>query len=522
MNADLILSNLVALTPHPATRGRGAGLIAIRDGRILHVGDRSDHAALTGPHTRVVDCQGATVVAGFNDAHCHPVAFAMTTRYVDCSPARIDSIPDLIDILRGRAARLPAGKWLRAANYDPTALAEQRPPNRWELDRASPMHPVILVERAGQHCVLNSRALALCGIDEATGPSDAGAIGRDPASGLVNGVVSGNHAQVAASIPPLARDEIDAGLHEANRLFLQSGITSLQDTSWSNTPAHWHAMADYKRRGLLAPRVSFFVGADAVSAFAAEGWRTGSLHPDCERNALRIGAAKIALDESTGNPRPPQALLDATALAAHRAGFQLAFHVPDVALLDRSLNALAYLRERGAAFRWRPRFEHCPACPAEWLDRLAASGATVVAQPALLPLAVPAWHEHEHDPGEPSLALFPFRSFLRHGIPLAFGSDAPLGGCAPLDGLKAAVTRRDEAGRALAVDEAISVSEAWRCYTRGGACAAGEDDVMGALVTGHRADLAVVAGAGEWADAGDLERAGVVMTLIDGKIAWAL
>lgn len=519
MNADLILCNLVAFTPHPASGARRADLIAIRDGRILHVGDRSVRAALAGPHTRVIDCQGATVVAGFNDAHCHPVAFAMTTRYVDCSPARVGSIPELIDVLRSRAADLPPGNWLRAANYDPATLAERRPPNRWELDRASPGHPAILIDRAGQHCVLNNRALALCGIEESAQPSDAGLIHRDPESGRINGVISGNHAQVAAAIPPLAQDEVEAGLRAANRIFLESGITSLQDTSWSNTPAHWQAMADYKRRGLLGPRVSFCVGADAVAAFAEQGLRTGSPHPDCEPGALRIGAAKIALDESTNTPDPPQELLDDTALAAHLAGFQLAFHVPDLGLLRRSLDTLEFLRETCFQSCCRPRFEHCPACPPEWMGRLAASGAVVVAQPGLLQLAGPAYRESV--PTGQQHGLFPFRSFLRHGIPLAFGSDTPLVSCAPLNGLQAAVTRRDDAGGRIAAEEAISVLEALRLYTYGGAYAAGEDDAKGTIRPGQRADLVVIAGAGELATAEDLERAQAVMTLIDGKVAWA-
>src|SRR5690606_1588007 len=128
-------------------------------------------------------CQGATVIPGFNDAHCHPVAFAMTTRYVDCSPPRVASIADLIEALRLRAADTRRGHWLRAANCDPAALVERRLPNRWELDLASPDHPTIVVERDGQHCVLNTRALALCGIDESTETSDAGTIHRAPESG---------------------------------------------------------------------------------------------------------------------------------------------------------------------------------------------------------------------------------------------------------------------------------------------------------------------------------------------------
>ncbi|WP_348772094.1 amidohydrolase family protein [Thauera aromatica] len=50
-----------------------------------------------------MDCQGATVIPGFNNTHCHPVAFVMTTRYADCSPPHVRSIADLIDALRARA-----------------------------------------------------------------------------------------------------------------------------------------------------------------------------------------------------------------------------------------------------------------------------------------------------------------------------------------------------------------------------------------------------------------------------------
>ncbi|AYH43227.1 amidohydrolase family protein [Azoarcus sp. DN11] len=517
MNADLILDNLAAFTPERLAGRRGADLIAIRDGRILYVGARAARPTLAGPHTKLVDCRGATVIPGFNDAHCHPVAFAMTTRYIDCSPLR--DIAGLIDALRSRAAATGYGHWLRAANCDPARLAEQRLPTRWELDLAAPGQPVIVVEHAGQHCVLNSRALALCGIDETAESSDAGSVHRDPTTGRLNGIVSGNHAQVAAAIPPLASDEIEAGLRTADRIFLESGITSLQDTSWSNTPAHWHAMADYKRRGLVSPRVSLCAGAGSVAEFAASGMRTGSAHPDCPPGALRLGAAKIALDESTGDPNPPQDLLDAVALAAHGAGFQLAFHVPDPTLLDRSLNTLAWLDAAGLAPRLRPRFEHCPVCPPEWMDRVAASRAVVVAQPALLPLAAPALHACAPDPARPP--LFPFRSFLHHGIPLAFGSDAPLVPCAPLEGLKATVTRRDAGGYCVAPEEAIPLADALRLYTWGGAYAAGEEDVTGTIAAGRRADLVLVEGAEAWATADDLARAQVVMTLIGGKIVWA-
>ncbi|MCK2088302.1 amidohydrolase family protein [Thauera aromatica] len=93
--------------------------------------------------------------------------------------------------------------------------------------------------------------------------------------------------------------------------------------------------------------------------------------------------------------------------------------------------------------------------------------------------------------------------------------------CAPLEGLKAAVARCDDAGRAVAAEEAIPLTDALRLYTWGGAHAAGEEGATGTIEAGRRADLVVIEGAGDWATAEDLARTRAVMTLIDGKIVWA-
>ncbi|MFQ5426711.1 MAG: hypothetical protein ACE5EV_06500, partial [Gaiellales bacterium] len=65
--ADLIITGATVWTvdrENPRARG-----VAIRDGRIIHVGDDQGALAHRGPDTRVIDADGAFVMPGFNDSH---------------------------------------------------------------------------------------------------------------------------------------------------------------------------------------------------------------------------------------------------------------------------------------------------------------------------------------------------------------------------------------------------------------------------------------------------------------------
>lgn len=511
MAADLILCNLKALTFDGV--GTAPDLIGIAGNKICYVGDRRALRDLKGRNTRILDCAGGVAAPGFNDAHCHPLAFALTLRCVDCSGRRMRDIGDIQATLREGAETLSDAEWLRAAQYDPSTLTEKRPPTRWELDQAVPHLPVILVERAGQHCVLNSRALELCGISESTADSVAGRIHRDPSTGVPNGVVSGNHEAVASTIPPLSDREIEAGVSEANKEYLSLGITSVQDTSWSNGYQHWLMMKRLKERGLLTPRVALFPGIDSLDDFVEAGLQTGS-----GDEQLRVGSIKLALDESTGDLRPPQEALNQAALAAHRAGFQLAFHASDVYMLQLSLQAIHFVRQYVTSDPIRPRLEHCPVCPPALVPEIAHSGATIVAQPNLLFVTGPRYLREaapEHLPW-----VFPFLSFRKHGIPLAFSSDSPLTPCGPLHAIHTAVTRIVADGSAVTIDQRLRIADAFKSYTFAGAWASLENETKGSIAVGNLADLVVFDSDPTQMTPDERIQARVIFTLIDGKVVW--
>jgi len=508
MTADLMLRNMVR--QRFGVHSAPVELIAIQGNRITYAGAADALGELCDADTRVIDCQGGMVLPGFNDAHCHPFAFAMSHIYLDCSQARC--IGDILAAVRGQAGRARNQKWLRAAQVDLSSLAEKRLPYCWELDQAAADRPILLVERSGQHCTLNTRALSLCGIDENTADAENESIGRDPVNRKPNGVVSGNSERIARTIPPPTEEEIQAGLRQANQVYLSLGITSLQDTSWSNAYHHWQAWHSFKQRGLLAPRLTMLAGYDALEELKEKGLRTG--HGDLQ---IRLGAMKIALDESSGVVHPSQEDLNQAALRTHLAGFQLSFHVPDVELLQMSLRALAFVRDMALTPCARPRFEHCPVCPPDLMPMLAESEAIVVSQPNLFQQTGPAYLDQVA--GEQLNWIYPYRSFLDHGIPLAFSSDAPLTPCDPLQAIQTALTRTVSGGGILAMEEQLTLIEAIDAYTSAGACATGEEQEKGQLAPGQLADLIVLSTHGKTLPE-QFGTAEVVMTLIDGKIAW--
>src|SRR5437867_11094710 len=67
--ADLVLTGGVVITLDPAHPRASA--VAVRDGRIVAVGDEAQVKRLIAPTTKRIDLAGRAVVPGLTDAHVH-------------------------------------------------------------------------------------------------------------------------------------------------------------------------------------------------------------------------------------------------------------------------------------------------------------------------------------------------------------------------------------------------------------------------------------------------------------------
>ncbi len=509
--ADIVLKNANLITmDHSCPTGQ---MVALTGNRITAVGNSSDSVHFTGPGTRVIDCAGKTLTPGFNDAHCHIFSLMRKQLTLDLSASVVKSIADIKRLLNQKAQNTPSGEWINGSDYSDFHLAEKRHPTRWDLDEVAPDHPVILSHRSLHACVLNSRALALAGINIATPEPPGGSIRRDINTGEPDGVLFDMLGYIRYRVmPPLAEEALTRGFTDVNHLFLSLGITSLQDATVTNDFKRWQIYRRFIDKGLLKSRIYLMTGMDNTDAFRNAGlkFRTGD-------DSLRMGGLKIVLGEATGQLFPAQPDLNRIVLEAHRQGCQVAIHTVEPETIEAALIAYenALLSHPSAH---RHRLEHCAESTPPLFERIKKLQAVVSMQPPFL-----------YYSGERYLVqvkpdnlrwLYRVKSFLEAGIKVAGGSDNPVVPNNPLVGIQSAVLRQTERGNTIAPEERVSPLDALALYTTGAAYASYDENVKGSITPGKLADLVLLSDDPTRVPAETIGQIRVLLTIIGGEIVW--
>jgi predicted amidohydrolase YtcJ len=533
-DADLVLSGGRVR----ALDGRGSdhSALAIRGDRIVAVGDDAAMTPWVGLDTRSLALDGRTVVPGFIDPHTHVAGNARDPRNVECRDffdPTITSIDDILSRMRDAAARLPAGEWVVAISspMPGTRLAGDRALTKADLDQAVPDRPAFI--SFGPHQSLaNSRALDACGIGRDTPDPNGGEIVRGP-DGSPTGLLRETAQQVVKRTRPGVEDDLETRLLGELERCAARGVTQIHDVV--TTPAEVRAYASLAASGRLPVRVRLLVRA-YQSQFETWGIARLGVGPDFGSDDLRIGAVKLSVDggSSAGQAafypaagqngedpvlRMTQKELDPIVAGYHAAGIQVCIHAVGDLAVDMALGSLA------AALRAEPRADHRHRV--EHMGNFAVTQARLATarELGLVPIPNPTGLYYL---GPSSMRtytperlgrVYAFRLLLDEGLPFTTASDG--GGLWPVDPLRdigAAVSRVARDGTVIGADDAVTVDEALRAYTSGAAWAGFDEDRLGSLTPGKRADLAVLA-----ADpsAVDPERIGTIevdLTLKGGRI----
>ena len=508
--SSLVLYNATVHTLDP-THPR-ASLIAVRKGCITFLGDARDLDRLRGPGVHCIDCQGGSVVPGFHDAHLHLLGLAARLVSLDCTPKTTPSLAALKEAVRHRTQGIPAGQWVRGWGYDETALIEGRHPTRHDLDETSSQHPVRLIHRSGHAAVLNTLALQCAGITRETSDPPEGVIERD-AHGEPTGLLLEMDAYLEERIPPLSLEELSEGMRRADAWLLSHGITTVHDASPGNDLSRWHLLRRFKEEGTLTPRALFMPGVRGLDGFLAEG-----LHYGSGDRSLWLGPAKVFPTMTTGAMVPSTEELRVLAQLARDAGFPVAVHAVENEVVEA---AAEVIRTTGSppGSPLRHRIEHASELSPSALGRVVESGAVVVTNPGFLFFGGERYRSEVAPEVQPW--LYRIGSLQRRGVPLAFGSDAPVEMPATMAELYAAVTRRSARGVPLSIEEGITADEALRAHTVGGAHAAGAESWLGALKPGMAADLVVLDRDPFVLQPEALREVMVQTTIVDGQVVWS-
>jgi len=510
--AELVLKNANVITMNP--KQPAAGLVAIKGNKIMSVAGNDKLGELAGAKTRIIDCEGKTVVPGFNDAHCHIFSFLRQLLSIALSPESVRSIVDIKAAVRQKAQNTPPGRWLSGTGYNEFYLAEKRCPNRWDLDEVAPNHPVVLAHRSLHACTLNSLALSLAGITQETEDPPGALIDRDLVTGEPTGILFEMLGYIREKVmPPLSEEELNEGIALANQHYLSCGITSLQDATIGNNLGRWQTFRRFKESDRLKSRLYVISGIDAMSQFQEASLASGS-----GDSQLRLGGVKIMVKETTGQLEPSQSELNQQALAAHKTGFQLAIHAIEPATVEAAITALEYVHSHPPQKDRRHRIEHCSVCPPPLLERLRKLRTVIVTQPLFL------YYSGERYlatvPADQQPWLYRIKSMLNSGLTVAASSDSPVVPDNPLVGIYAAVTRKAESEQSILSEEGISAEQALAMYTVNAAYASFEEKAKGSISPGKLADIVVLSNDPTNAPLEEIKDIRVAMTIIDGKVVW--
>ena len=510
-----------------------AEALVIRGSLIVGVGALAELAERF-PGASEIDVGGRTVLPGLIDAHNHFLATGESLASVDARYPGIASVDDLIQRLRDAAEFAPPGGWISASGFDDAKY--ERALTRWDLDRATAAHPVMVLHVSGHHVFVNSEALDRRGVTEDTPDPQGGRLVRGP-----DGRLTGLCLDAAMNlILPVA---VDIGAHgpnfhtettveasvahveRASRAFLEAGLTTVCDAQV--TRRELTAYREARRQDRLGVRTVCMplshqfdtfhnlglagpFGDDRLSLGAMKFYADGSLIGGTASFAEPYGEE----GEFAGSLYWPPEELREMIVAAHLDGWQVGVHVQGDRAMAAVLDALeAAVHE--APREHRHRLEHAGYPTPGLVQRIARLGAITINQPNYLR---DSGDEFLARLGERAHRLQPLRDELDAGITVVLSSDSDVTSYRPLDTIAAAIERRTMAGAAIGADQALTLEEAIRAHTIAAAYALRMEDRIGSIEAGKLADVTVVDGDLSGAAVDEIASLGIWLTLLDGRI----
>jgi len=484
--------------------------------------------AVQGTAPKVIDAGGRLITPGFIDSHVHMLDGGLRLTSVQLRDARTK--PEFIDRIRKFAATVPEGAWIIGGDWDHEQWGGELPTRAW-IDSVTPKHPVWVHRLDGHMALANSVAIQIARVTRRTPNVDGGTIVRD-SQGEPSGVFKDNAMEMIESHrSALTLQDVIKALEAAQQYLLPFGVTTVHNMGGI---LETDALEQIRTSGRLKIRV--YAGVPIAHVGHIKGRMIAGERGD---RWLRIGLMKGFLDGSLGShtaafhepytdaPKDRGLLVTTPEdirmriTPSHNVGVQVAIH----AIGDRANTLLLDVYEWLAkvygpmGFRWR--IEHAQHLRAEDIPRMAKLGVVASMQPYHA-IDDGRWADKVIGPLRAKMT-YAFRSLLDAKVNLAFGSDWFVAPANVMEGIYAAVTRRTLDGKhpnGWVPEQKITVEEALRAYTYGGAFAGYEENYKGTLTPGKLADFVMLDRDITKIPPTQIKDVKVLMTVVGGKVAY--
>jgi hypothetical protein len=505
--ADLVIINGNVLTidkDNPA-----AEAIAVKGEMIIAVGTTAGISKfIEKGTTKVIDAGGRLVIPGFNDAHVH--FGPLDPDYIEL---RYTTDPSLItEKVRAQVAISKPGELIRGGHWEHEMFTDKKWPGKELLDKVSPDNPVILSRADGHSVLVNSYVLKASGITKNTPDPFGGEIQKDPVTGEPTGILKENAESLIRSGEIKAQrtaEEENSRLWKGYLLALKEarelGVTSVQIPG----SADFEAYRKLQHDGELTSRIDIGKTLTADTLILKKYVELKKQFP-AEGNWIRFGYLKAFIDGTIGsgtalmfepfsdNPATsglsmmPYESFENMVVTSDKFGFQIGVHAIGDKGNNWTLNAYEKASQINGKRDSRHRDEHAQTLLLTDIQRFEQLGVIASMQPTHC-ISDKKFCEKRIGT-ERARGAYAWKSLADAGAMLAFGTDYQVEPLNPMEGLYAAVTRKDrlgEEGEGWFPGEKVTMEDAIRYYTLGSAYAQFMEARKGALKPGFLADIVI-------------------------------
>ena len=535
--ADLVILNGKILTidnENPVSEA-----IAVTGDKIIAVGStRVIKKHIKSGRTRIIDAKGRLTIPGFNDAHVHfgPLDPDFIELRYTTDPAVITGK------VKAQVAKSKPGEVIRGGHWEHEMFVTREWPTKELIDKVSPDNPVLL-ERADGHSILvNSYVLKKSGITKETPDPFGGEIQRDPSTGEPTGILKETAQDLIKTgdikserTPEEIAEKTWQGYLMAMKEARELGVTSIQNAG----SADFEAYEKLQKEGELTCRIDIGEPLTGEPEVLRQYKELEDKYPD-SGNWIRFGYLKAFIDGSMGsgtalmfepyNDEPSTSGLamwdydefEKMVLAADKMNFQIGVHAIGDKGNNWILNAFEKARQVNGIRDSRHRDEHTQTLAPSDIPRFAQLGVIPSMQPTHC-ISDKKFYEKRIGT-ERSKGAYAWRSLVNAGSILAFGTDYQVEPLNPMEGLYAAVTRKDrkgEEGEGWFPGQKLSMEEAIKFYTLGSAYAQFMEDRKGMLKPGYLADIVIVDRDLLTIPENEIMKTKVDYTIVGGKVVFS-
>ena len=538
MKADLIIKNAALYSVRMDDSEIRGSAVAVKDGKILYVGDDAGAEAFKGPDTELVDAEGVSLLPAFGDGHIHTEGSVakMQPSIADIAPEADDTPDTIVEKYKARIKTFveadPDKEWYFVMGWDQAYFNGSikgivKVLSRKDLDEICPDKPMCVMSYCGHATWVNTKALEKAGWASPDFPDVPGGIIYREENGFPTG-----HLTEPAVIAKITADgkfvfddnmQKDAIERYQQKYGIGTGMTMTCDMK--STVQGRRVIKALAEEGRAKMRYSYTYCLNPASAEEDYKIALDNVANDQYSDLVYCNTLKFFIEGQASDVEP---YLDSW---CEDNGYPKGYKAPLIWDLDEMFRYMDLGVEQGFNIHIHAMYSNavlqaaklCAKCRQKHPDKnvtytiahhasVTDEALKIMADNGIIANLQPFWMCAGNDTivsipsmfKEPKYGWFPNKVYEDAGITVAYGSDFPVTCPAdPILGIGTAVTRlvypgnkdyEEYKGTVYREDQCVTLKQALKACTAAVAYQFGFYDITGSLEAGKSADFVLLDG----------------------------